>query len=276
MTDLQLIQIDTVQVSADRARSLDPAWVEALAGTIEAEGLLQPIAVRPADNGFELVAGWHRLSACQALSWETIPAVVICRDDSSADLLEALENLARRELSALDRARHLARFKQAYEAKYPEAKRGGDRKSQKALADQTANIAVWSFADAVAEATGFSDRTIRLYAAIWAGLDPKSYERLCALSSLANNQAQLKLLSEQSHDLQDQVLGILEMDGPGTTVSEALTLIGEGRLTTKAEKKLSVARGAWGRLNQDERFEFLSACEEEVRLYAIQKGWIDG
>ncbi|WP_423208743.1 hypothetical protein [Paracoccus yeei] len=54
------------------------------------------------------------------------------------------------------RARFTARRKEAYEALHPEARHGGDRKS-----DQVANLATCSFADDQAAKTGQSARAVR-------------------------------------------------------------------------------------------------------------------
>lgn len=274
MSDLRDIPISQIAVSDDRARGLDPAWVEGLAAIIEAEGLIQPIAVQANGEAFQLIAGGHRLAACKGLRWKAIPAVIYSEDFGDADLIETLENLARRELSALDRAKHLARFKDAYEAKHGAIERGGDRKSAK-VQDQSADIALWSFHETVAEKTGLSRRSVFSYISVWNGLLPAGYERLCTLEGLASNLSQLKQLSEQSHDRQDQALGLIETDPKISTVGDALNALDGIERQPVGEKKVTVARGAWARLNQEQRFEFLSGCEDEVRQYAIQKGWIN-
>lgn len=285
VTDIKRINIASIEVSDDRARGIDPAWVEALAAIIDAEGLIQPIAVkvigeRLGRDGAEdellyrLVAGGHRLAACHALGWECIQAAVYDETFGNTDLIETLENLARRELTPLDRAKHFARFKVGYETKHGPIQRGGDRKSD-AAKDQTDTMSVWSFHETIAERTGFTERTIFRYLAVWDGLAPESYDRLCALQSLASNFSQLKKLSEQNHDRQEEALGLIEANRAGT-VDEALALIDDIYQPTLAEKRLSTARGAWSRLNQSERLSFLADNEDEVRQYAVRKGWISG
>ncbi|NLG26266.1 MAG: ParB N-terminal domain-containing protein, partial [Chloroflexi bacterium] len=57
---------------------VDAHDVEALAASIAANGLLQPIivAARPSDGTFDVLAGQLRFLACRSLGWKTIPAIV--------------------------------------------------------------------------------------------------------------------------------------------------------------------------------------------------------
>jgi ParB-like chromosome segregation protein Spo0J len=59
-----------------RLRPLVPALVEALAASMEAEGLRYPIAVRRTSQGYHLVLGRHRLEAARQLKWQTIRASI--------------------------------------------------------------------------------------------------------------------------------------------------------------------------------------------------------
>lgn len=275
------VAIADIKVSDDRARGLDGAWVEALAGIISAEGLIQPVAVKEIgyrlagaedQPTYKLVAGGHRLAACRSLGWENIPSIVYDDAFGDADLIETLENLARRELDALDRAKHYAVFKTAYEAKHGPIERGGDRKSQ-AAQDQSPQGGLWSFHEVIADHTGFKRASIFEYLAIWNGLMAGSYDRLRALPGVAGNKGQLKKLSEQNHDRQDQALGLIEI-GKAGTVDEALDVIDEVFRPSASEKRLTVARGAWSRLTQSQRYAFLADNEDEVRLFAKERGWL--
>ena len=60
----------------DNVRALDQAHVEALAGSISLQGILVPLVVREHADGFELVAGFHRIAAAQALGLSDVPVVV--------------------------------------------------------------------------------------------------------------------------------------------------------------------------------------------------------
>ena len=81
----------------------DEGDIEGLAQSIRDVGVLQPVVVRPLDDGrYELIAGERRLRACKQAGRTTIPAVVRQTDD--ADLLkEALiENIHRVQLNPLE------------------------------------------------------------------------------------------------------------------------------------------------------------------------------
>jgi ParB-like chromosome segregation protein Spo0J len=80
-----------------RLRPLEPALVEALAASMEAEGLRHPIAVRGTSQDYHLVLGRHRLEAARQLKWKTIRASIFF--DMTADqaaLAEAEGNLVSR------------------------------------------------------------------------------------------------------------------------------------------------------------------------------------
>jgi ParB-like chromosome segregation protein Spo0J len=80
-----------------RLRPLEPALVEALAASMEAEGLRHPIAVRRTSQGYHLVLGRHRLEAARQLKWQTIRASIFF--DMTADqaaLIEVEGNLVSR------------------------------------------------------------------------------------------------------------------------------------------------------------------------------------
>jgi ParB family transcriptional regulator, chromosome partitioning protein len=82
----------------------DEDEIQALAASIREVGILQPIVVRRAGQGYELVAGERRLRAAKVAGLATVPVVV--RDTGDADLLrEALiENIHREDLGPIELA----------------------------------------------------------------------------------------------------------------------------------------------------------------------------
>lgn len=154
---IQSLPTSSLTLRAD-ARAIDDAAVAALAESIATVGLLSPIRVREAGDGYEVIAGAHRLSACRSLGLVEIECDVVTDDDLHAELAMIDENLCRSELSPSDRARQTFRRKELYEALHPEAANGGDRKS-----DQFANLAIRSdrFTAATAKATGKPERTVQ-------------------------------------------------------------------------------------------------------------------
>jgi ParB family chromosome partitioning protein len=103
---LQLIDTDKIWPNRAQPRErFDPQSLEELAGSMKAQGVLQPIIVRPSDGGtYELVAGERRWRASQIAGLLKIPAVV--REVSDDRLLELalIENLQREELNPLEEA----------------------------------------------------------------------------------------------------------------------------------------------------------------------------
>ena len=82
----------------------DEDALEELVGSIREVGVLQPIVVRDAGDGYELIMGERRWRATQAAGLATIPAII--RDTDDSDLLRdaLLENLHRSELNPLEEA----------------------------------------------------------------------------------------------------------------------------------------------------------------------------
>jgi ParB family chromosome partitioning protein len=90
-------------------RRFAPEATDGLAGSIKAQGLLQPVVVRPRPGGgYELIAGERRWRAARQAGVETVPALVREADDRDSLLLALVENVAREQLSAVEEARAYA------------------------------------------------------------------------------------------------------------------------------------------------------------------------
>ena len=79
----------------------------ALAQSIRENGLLQPVTVRKAAEGYELVAGERRLRACQLAKMTTIPAILCSYADDRTAALGLLENIQRADLNPFEQAQGL-------------------------------------------------------------------------------------------------------------------------------------------------------------------------
>lgn len=84
------IALDLIRVP-ENVRALDEAHVQALAGSIELQGMLVPVVVREHADGFELVAGFHRVAAAKSLGITEVPVVVPDARSEQAD--RAIENI---------------------------------------------------------------------------------------------------------------------------------------------------------------------------------------
>jgi len=105
-SDLQRVRIADVSPNHFQPRrNFTEAELSELEASLRANGLLQPITVRPKGQGkWELVAGERRLRAATRLGWTEIPAVVRDFDDRAMLTLALVENLQRSDLNALEEA----------------------------------------------------------------------------------------------------------------------------------------------------------------------------
>jgi len=108
--ELRQLPLDMISANPHQPRrQFDEESLVALADSIRARGVIQPILVRPLVSGqFELVAGERRWRAAQLAELDTIPAVVRHRDDAASLELAVIENMAREDLNPVDEARACA------------------------------------------------------------------------------------------------------------------------------------------------------------------------
>ncbi len=158
---LATIPLDLIE-NGQRLRDLSEATVTALVNSIGDVGLLNPITVYPRKlfrggnhvDGYGLVAGLHRKTACERLGLVEIEANILDLDDLDCQIAECDENLCAAQLSPSDRARFTKRRKEAYEAKYPASKHGTNR--------HTGAGSVVSYAADQAEKTGKTERSVQM------------------------------------------------------------------------------------------------------------------
>ena len=90
-------------------RDFDDEALQALAGSLSEQGLLQPVLVRPRTGGtFELVAGERRWRAARLAGLKTVPALVRERADAASLEAALIENMAREDLNPIEEARACA------------------------------------------------------------------------------------------------------------------------------------------------------------------------
>ncbi len=101
----QEIRVSQVKRSPYQPRKDIPSEkLEDLANSIRAEGLLQPIVVRPSGSQYELIAGERRLRAFELLKLKQIPARIMEISDASSATLTLIENLQREQLNPVEEA----------------------------------------------------------------------------------------------------------------------------------------------------------------------------
>jgi ParB family chromosome partitioning protein len=111
------LPIDDIQPSPYQPRrEFDDDALEELAASIKAQGLLQPVVVRPRPlGGYELIAGERRWRAAARAGLVVIPAVAREVNDREASALALIENMQREDLNALEEALGLARLRDEFE-----------------------------------------------------------------------------------------------------------------------------------------------------------------
>jgi len=103
---LREIPIISISPNPHQARTVwDERELVELAESIKANGVIQPIIVRRAGIGFELIAGERRLKASQIASLKTIPALVRTVTEEQMHEWSLIENIHRADLNAIERAR---------------------------------------------------------------------------------------------------------------------------------------------------------------------------
>ncbi len=102
---LQELPIAAIRPNPYQPRDrFDEEGLGALADSIREVGLLQPVLVRPAGDGYELVAGERRWRAARRVGLNVIPAIVRQSDDVKTLQAALVENLQRDDLNPLEEA----------------------------------------------------------------------------------------------------------------------------------------------------------------------------
>ena len=108
--ELRELDVTQIEPNPDQPRAkFDAAALDALAGSIGAVGLLQPLIVRPLEDGrYELVAGERRWRAAQKAGIDRVPAVVRTSPEDERLQAALIENMVREDLNPVEEARACA------------------------------------------------------------------------------------------------------------------------------------------------------------------------
>lgn len=109
---LQTVPVAQLQPGKYQPRSrMDQGALAELAASIRAQGLMQPILVRPLVNGaYEIIAGERRWRAAQLAELQEVPVVVRQVADEAALAMALIENIQREDLNALEEALGIQRL----------------------------------------------------------------------------------------------------------------------------------------------------------------------
>lgn len=102
-------------------RDMQEEALQELAESIKAQGVMQPIVIRPlGPNRYEIIAGERRWRACQLAGLEKIPAVVRDVSDEAAIAMALIENIQREDLNAVEEAVALKRLQDEFSLTHQE------------------------------------------------------------------------------------------------------------------------------------------------------------
>lgn len=272
-----LREIDISRIDASgRLRPINRTWSAAMAETLEAGERLPPIELVERGDGFRLIAGGHRLDAHKICGRAVIEAEVYTAaafaDEAAIRLREIKENMLRFELTALDRAVHLATWKEIHEGLYQPPTRG--RKPKKIDPEKLAqNSAAFSqsFSKAASSALGVSERSVQVAVQIASGIAPDIRERI-AEAPIAYTASELLQLAHQDAERQARIVDLLLCDPPRAgSVAEAIAVLD----ATPAPARLTGwerVSDRFSRLAQAEQDSFFAAHADAIDRWLMTRG----
>ncbi len=99
------VMLSQIEPNRDQPRKeFDEEALVELAESIKKHGLLQPILVRPKQDGYEIVAGERRWRACRIAGLRTVPVVIKEMDEREVMEVALIENLQREDLNPVEEA----------------------------------------------------------------------------------------------------------------------------------------------------------------------------
>jgi len=117
------LKIEQLQPGKYQPRTyMDEAALKELAVSIKAQGIMQPILVRPVAAGrFEIIAGERRWRAAKIAGLEAVPVLVREVPDNAALAMALIENIQREDLNPLEQATGIQRLVQEFGATHDQA-----------------------------------------------------------------------------------------------------------------------------------------------------------
>ena len=104
-TDIVEVSLEKITPNPNQPRTVfDQSKIDDLAKSIEKDGLLQPIIVRPLEDGYQIVAGERRYHACKKIGLDTIPVKIVTLDEARAQEIALVENLQRENINPIEEA----------------------------------------------------------------------------------------------------------------------------------------------------------------------------
>jgi ParB family chromosome partitioning protein len=119
----EMLAVGTLQPGKYQPRTrMDPGSLEELAASIKAQGLIQPISVRPVGTGrFEIIAGERRWRAAQIAGLAEVPVLIRDIPDDAALAMSLIENIQREDLNPLEEAAGIQRLIDEFQMTHQQA-----------------------------------------------------------------------------------------------------------------------------------------------------------
>ncbi|MCW8195576.1 ParB/RepB/Spo0J family partition protein [Proteobacteria bacterium 005FR1] len=120
--DLSHVPLELIQRGKYQPRrDIQPEALEELAESIKAQGVMQPIVLRPIGEGrYEIIAGERRWRAAQLAGLDRIPAVIKDVPDEAAIAMALIENIQREDLNPIEEAFALKRLQDEFDLTHQE------------------------------------------------------------------------------------------------------------------------------------------------------------
>lgn len=125
--------VNEVELAKIRPNRLNPRLdvniekLNELAESIKQVGLLEPLIVRPFENGYEVVVGERRYRASHQANLKKVPVIIRDYSDDEVVELNLIENIQREDLSAIEKGNCCKELLEKYPDKYPNVLRLGKK-----------------------------------------------------------------------------------------------------------------------------------------------------
>ncbi len=119
----EMLAVGALQPGKYQPRTrMDPGSLEELAASIKAQGLIQPISVRPVTGGrYEIIAGERRWRAAQIAGLTEVPVLIRDIPDDAALAMSLIENIQREDLNPLEEAAGIQRLIDEFQMTHQQA-----------------------------------------------------------------------------------------------------------------------------------------------------------
>lgn len=270
MSYYAVIEIDKIKALSG-SREIHPDFTSLMSDRLKAGSKPAAIDVIERDGTFEQISGQHRLSAKLKAGQTTIEARVFSPDEFADDDAIAMatieENLIRRELTVLEKAVDIARWKAIFERQNGAPKRGRKR----AVEDDEEKSAKFAlnFSEAAQRALDISRRSVFLYLKV-ASIEP-AVRVAIALHKIAKNQTDLLLIADQSPVMQGTIAELLTTpDGETMSCQAALDHITGAPSAAKTEPWQTLSNG-FAKLPPTAQARFLDAHADAVLAWVAER-----